>query len=727
MIFDNAVFIKPDTPFCREFSFENYAPVFRKRFSLAGVKNAKLYICALGIGYPYINGQKVSDDLFPAPMSNYMKTLWYKEYDVSHLLKTGENVITVFCGNGFFNEAIDTKSWGLEKAQWRDHPKVILRLEVDGKTALVSDPSFKCQNASATWFNQIRKGEYFNGNLYEENIAEIDYDDSAWPYAWKDYAPPTGVFRKCDCEPIRECEILEPVQVYKTGERKYLFDLGRNISGYIRLTVTGQKDDVLKIRYCEEVTEELQPCYNEMDVYPSYLQREGFQTDKFICSGREMTWSPRFTYHGFRYMEIDGITDIDATDVKGVFVHEDIPRRTEFRCSNPFLNQLFQAGIQSTYSNLFYSLTDCPTREKMAWTNDFMASAEQLLTNFAAEKMLKKYQQDIYDAMLPDGSLPGILPGAGWGYRFEMGPMGDGILFELPYRVYLHSGDDTMLKEALPYFERYFRYLDSKRDARGFVCFGLGDWAQPDNVDQTKDAEMEAAIINGALEYYFYTVAAIVDKEKNTEKAEQVKQFVIRNFLDTKGRCVVHKQCPVAMLLYYGLYEDMEPLKKQLVQLLEENAFHLSCGMVGIRRLLLALNRCGLPEYAYKVLTAEGYPGYKHWFDRGATSLYERWEPDRLYSSHNHHMLSDCLSWMIKTLAGITVQCDGTVSYQLDPVFIPELDFVECTYNGTQGKIAVRWERKDGKICLHVEKDADVPLYYKGTLLTGTNMVLTCN
>jgi len=726
VIFDNAVFIKPDIPFERGFSFENSAPVFRKRFVLDSVKPAKLYACGLGIGYYYINGQKVSDDVLTPPMSNYMKTLWYMEYDVSHLLREGENVITVFCGNGFFNETLDTKSWSLEKAQWRDLPKVILRLEMDGQTVLVSDDSFKCLPSTATYFNLIRKGEYFNANLYEEQITQIDYDDSGWACARKDYTAPTGVFRKCECEPVRECEVLDPVQIYKTGENKYLFDIGRNISGYIRLTVTGRKDDVLTIRYCEEVTEDLKPCYNEMDVYPSYLQQEGFQMDKFVCSGKEMTWSPKFTYHGFRYMEIDGITDLETTRVQGVFVHEDIPRRTSFRCSDAFLNRLFEAGIQSTYSNMFYSLTDCPTREKMAWTNDFMASAEQLLVNFAAEKMIKKYQQEIFDAMLGDGSLPGILPGAGWAYRFEMGPMGDGILFELPYRLYLHTGDDSLLKESMPYFERHFRYMDSKKDAQGLTHHGLGDWAQPDNVDQQKDADREISIINAALEYYFCTIAAIVDREKYTEKAEAVKRFVIQNFLDEQGRCVVHKQCPVAMLLHYGLFDDMEPLKAQLVQLLEEKDWHLSCGMVGIRRLLPALNKCGLPEYAYKVLTAEGYPGYKYWFDLGATSLYERWEPDRLYASHNHHMLSDCLSWMVKTLAGVTVRCDGKPACYLDPVFVPELDYVDFSYNSNLGKIAVRWERKNGKICLQVEKDPAVPLYYKGELLTGEKLELVC-
>ncbi len=717
MVFDHAVFIKPDIPFQREFSWENCAPVVRKKFSLDSTKDAKLFVCALGFGYYYINGKKVSEDLFSTPFSHYMKSLYYNEYDVSHLLNKGENVITIFLGNGFFNETMDTKTWSLEKAMWRDVPKVILRLEVDGKTALVSDDSFKCLAESATYFNQIRRGEYFNANLYDETITSLDYDDEAWPRARKDYTAPTGVFRKNECQPIRECEVFSPVNIRKTGEQKYLFDMGQNISGYIRLTVTGKKDDLLTIRYAEEITENFELEYYGMDTYPSYIQSEGFQTDKFICSGEEMTWSPMFTYHGFRYIEIDGIRDIDDITVKSVYVHQTAERRTRFSCSNEFLNKLFEAGINSTYSNMFYALTDCPTREKMAWTNDVMASAEQLMLNFDSLKLVEKCQQDVFDAMLFDGSLPGIIPSPGWWYNWENGPIGDGILFELPYRMYLHTGNDSLLRESLPYFEKHFRYIDSQKDEEGLTHYGLGDWSPPVPAFYEGIGGVQVPLINAAFEHYFYKIASLVAPEKYQDKVAETKQFVIDHFIDESGRCRLHKQCSVALLIDFELYEDLEPLKNQLAELIQEEDFHLYCGMVGIRRLLHALSRCGLQEYAYKILTAEGHPGYKHWFDHGATTLYERWEPDLDYASHNHHMFSDYLSWMIKTMAGISIPKAGELSFQIEPVFLTDLDFVDCTYESFAGEIHVAWKRTEEGIRLTIERDDSVPVFYHGKRL----------
>lgn len=717
MIFDNAVFIKPDVEFNREFSFENYAPVLRKKFHLKETKNAKLYVCGLGFGYYFLNGKKVSEDLFTAPFGNYMKSLWYNEYDVSHLLLKGENVITIFLGNGFLNETIGSKTWSLEKAMWRDVPKVILRLEVDGKTALVSDDSFKCLENSAVFFNQIRRGEYFNANLYDESITALSYDDSAWNRARKDYTQPTGVFRKNECPPIRECEVLSPISVRKTGKNKYLFDMGRNISGYIRLTVSGIKDDLLTIRYSEEVNENFELDHRDMDVYPSYYVKEGFQTDKFICSGKKITWSPKFTYHGFRYIEIDGITDIQNTDVLAVFVHQKLKRRTEFNCSDSFLNKLFEAGVNSTYSNMFYCLTDCPTREKMAWTNDVAASVEQIMINFEAEAFFEKCQQDVFDSMLSDGSMPGIIPSPGWWYKWEIGPIGDAILFEIPYRMYLYTGDKTLLKKSLPYFEKHFRYIDSKKDEKGFTYHGLGDWSPPEPAFNEGVDEKEVPLINACFEHYFYKIASLIDDKKYAHKAEETKRFVIDNFIDASGRCTVNKQCSVSMLIYYDLFDDINPLKNQLLELVQNNNFHLYCGMVGIRRLFHALTKCGLPEVAYKVLTLEGHPGYKHWFDMGATTLFERWEPEQIYSSHNHHMFSDFMSWMIKNIVGISTSYEEELSYNINPIFFKELDFANCTYDSLKGRISVSWKRQNDEIHLTIEKDDNVLLFHNGVRL----------
>lgn len=395
MVFENASFIKPDIPFCRDFKNKNTAPIFRKKFIIDKFDDAKLYVCGLGYAYYYINGEKVSEDMFTAPVSDYNKTLWYNEYDISRLLCEGENTIAVICGNGFYNESILT-NWKFHEASWRDNPKFILELEADGEIILQSNSSWKCNPESSVYFNQLRMGEYYDANIIGESWINPDFDDSGWGYAVNDDTPPLGVFRKCECEPIREEKVYSPVKAIRINDTTCVYDFGQNMSGYVRLKIKGNKGDEITFRYCECVGEDNRPVYYGMDKY--YLQ-SGFQTDKLICSGNEMVWSPRFVYHGFRYIEVSGADYCDKLDIYAVFVHQDINRRTEFRCSDEYINKLFNCGVMSSLSNMFYMLTDCPTREKFGWTNDAQSSCEQMLTNFETEKLLAKWYQDIKDAM----------------------------------------------------------------------------------------------------------------------------------------------------------------------------------------------------------------------------------------------------------------------------------------------------------------------------------------
>ena len=463
MVFDGISFIKPDVVWKKEFTGENHAPMFRKKFYVESVENARVYICGLGYGYCYINGKAITKDLFTAPMSNYDKTLWYNTYDVTEHIKKGENVIGVWCGNGWYNEDLETV-WKFHEAVWRDVPKFILRLDIDGKRFLSSDDDWKCQPDSAVWFNALRSGEYFDARKYDKNWATVDFDDTQWDNAVLDEKQPKGNFRECTCEPIRECEEYKPIRILSTEDGRFVYDLGQNISGYIRLRITGDTGRMLTIRYGEQIKEDNSREINNMLQFYTGCE---FQTDRFICSGEEFVWSPKFAYHGFRYIEIEGLKSADEADVLGIFVHQDIEKRTEFSCSDEFLNKMFTAGVFSTYSNMFYNLTDCPTREKLGWTNDAQSSAEQVMTNFKAEDFFRRWLVDIYDAMLPDGTLTGVIPTAVYGYDGANGPVCDGVLFEVPYRLYLHTGDKTPLCESLEYFDKYFGFLDSKMDKDG--------------------------------------------------------------------------------------------------------------------------------------------------------------------------------------------------------------------------------------------------------------------
>ncbi len=718
-MFEKSYFIKPDIEFDARFLSQNPAPIFRKSFHLEKTENAVINVCALGIGYFYINGKPISEDLFTAPVSDYRKTLWYTSYDVTDLLCEGKNTVSAILGDGWHNEPFKT-AWNHNEASWRDLPKLICQLDIDGKTVLVSDDTWKCTPTSAVTFNAIRSGEYFDSRLYDEAMFDKGYDDSKWNFAQLDNNAPQGTFRECICEPIRECEVFPAVSVIKTGDMRYVFDICQNISGYVRIKTTGKCGDELIIRYSEQLHPDNTRRLNDMETY--YLSENyEFQTDKFICNGKPFTWSPRFAYHGFRYIEIDGIRDINDIEVSGVFVHQAVEKRMKFECSNPLLNKLFYMGQMATYSNMFYSLTDCPTREKLGWMNDAQSSAEQIMTDFKAEKFFSKWSQDIFDAVNEEGALPGIVPTPLWGYDWGNGPVSDGAMFEIPYVIYKHTGDATLLKAALPYFKKYLSYLDTRVSESGFVEFGLCDWANPlDSQDF-----IPTAFINPVLMYSFYNKAALSaklcgnedDENYFTQRGNKLLSEVKKAYIDEKGECTVCEMTAVAMLIYFDMYDKLTPLSNQLKRLVEENNMRHKCGMVGLRRLYIALNKCGLQEYAYKIITAEGYPSYKGWIDSGATTLQEFWDVDK--DSKNHHMYSDFMSWMVKTILGISIDEEklGSVTINIEPFYFEDLTYAKGIYNTVKGDVNVEWKRENESINLSITIDEGVCAYYKGKLL----------
>lgn len=716
-IFENSRFIKPDVIF--EKGNKSYAPMFRKIFSLdRSVHHAVLHVCGLGIGYFYINGELVTEDLFIAPLSDYAKTLWFNSYDVTDKVRKGNNLFAAVCGNGWYNEGLPS-AWDFDKASWRDTPKLIAALEADGQTVLVTDGSWKCFCDPAVLYNQLRSGEYFDSRLYDENWISDTFLDDSWNYAKEDENPPKGVFRECTCEPIRKCEILSPVNIIQTGDKKYVFDFGKNISGYIRLTVDQASGDEVMIEYAEQISEEGSRCLNDMD---TYYYDSAFQTDRFICCGKPFTWSPRFVYHGFRYAVITGIRDIHAVEVRAVFVHQDIRIRSNFSCSDERINKLFEMGQNATLSNLFYAPTDCPTREKLGWMNDAQASVHQMLTDFETERLFEKWFTDICDAMKEDGSLPGIVPTAGWGYEWGNGPVSDGCLFEIPYRIYLHTGSDALLKKGLPYFEKYLQYLASRENEMGELDRGLDDWAAPVNEDK-----VDAAFINGLLRIKFLKITALarercqITNEDLMSRIASEKKRIINRYIEN-GRCIINKQTAVAMLIYFEVYEKQEPLKQQLKELVESKNYHHDCGMVGLRYLYTALNICGFQELAFRIICSEGYPSYMDWLKDGGTSLYERWD---MTESKNHHMYSHFMAWLVNTILGIKpdIRYPGFKKIVIDPFFPEGLTYATGSCNTVNGRVTVAWERTDDAVKMQIDVSEGMEVCYKDAQRTVCEQV----
>ena len=715
-MFENARFIKSSAS--NDITRKTYAPMFRRRFVVKGsFSKASLVICGLGYIYSYINGQKITQDLFTAPVSNYLKTLWYNEYDVTKFISEGENIFAAVCGNGWYNEVI-TSAWSYDKSEWNDTPKLIMVLYIDGRAIFTSDDEFRVTVDTPFLFNQLRSGEYYDARKYDNKWNQLSFDDSQWEHAKYDTNPPTGEFRKCECEPINECKVFKAISITQIDGDTYVFDFGQNMSGYVRIDTNLPSGEKLVIKYSELLNPDGTRNTNHMEDY--YGESE-IETDILICNGEQFSWSPRFTYHGFQYVTISGISDINKIKVQGVFVHQDIAERADFECSNPVLTKLYKCGKVSCWSNMFYQMTDCPTREKLGWLNDARASTKQLLTNFEMEKLFSKWMTDITDAMREDGSMPGIAPTCGWGYDWGNGPVSDGILFEIPYQMYIQTGNPTLLKKTIPYFERYLAYLDSRKDIDHLIKFGLPDWAAPGEKTQ-----LPVEFINAVLEYYFLHITQIAKKlngdsdKEYAIKTKQQKEMILNTYI-REGRCIYSEQTAVSMLIYYGIYREMEPLSKQLKELVEKQNYHHNCGMVGLRHLYYALSESGLTDYAVRMITSSDYPSQGYWISLGANTLWELWEPRM---SRNHHMYSDFMGWVIDTLLGIksNESHPGYSEIHVDPKFPININYAKGYVNTVAGRIEVSWERKQNIISVSINVPKGMRAFYGNNMLdTGNN------
>lgn len=719
MYFSGASFIKPARQFERAYSETNPAPIYAKAFTLASLpKKAELAFCALGMGYAYINGKRVSEDLFMSPPSNYDRTLWYVKYDVTSLLQKGENLIVFLCGNGFLNEDCDN-AWDSPTATWRDFPKVIAALWADGEQIAVTDGTWRVAPRSPYLMNRLRLGVTYDARIPAPETIGVHEISAWWESAIVDDRAPQGELCYYDAEPVRECETFAPVSVKRTGEGRYLYDFGVNSSGYVRVRTAESSGTTLTLRYVESLDANGDLFYNDMLRF--YHQGE-FQTERLICNGEVLEWSTLFSFYGFRYVEVSGVESETPPTLTGVFTHQDIARKSGFSCSEPRLEELFACGIRSSYSNMFFMPTDCPTREKYGWMNDAQSSAEQFLVDFDAIRMLKMWNRSICDAVDDEKGLPGIVPTHGWGYNWGNGPVSDGSLFEQAYRIYLHSGDGSDLCYNLPYFRRYLAFLKRKENADGFVDFGLFDWVHP--ISRIYSAEhIPVTFINAVYRVKFNRIAALAarlggedDREFCDEEKRQIA-LIKKHYMDESGRCKLDEQTALAMLIYHGVYEELEPLAAQLKALVEKNNYHHECGMVGIRHLYMALNRCGLHDHAYRILTAEGYPSYFDWLKKGVSTLCETW---KMHASQNHHMLSDFMSWIMKTVVGISPDDNAPIfdEIEVDPVFIDALDYASGYHDSPRGRVACAWKRAErGKILLSVTAPCDGYVRYKGEFL----------
>lgn len=696
-------------------TFDSPSILLRKGFFLNKVSGKYLLrVCGLGFGVYYVNGKVITEDVFITPVSDYNKTLWYTEYDVTDLVCSGQNLICAELGNGFYNENFET-SWGYHKAEWRDTPCLWAELFENDKCILKTDESWKGKASAATYYNQLRSGEYFDSRRMDDWISS-EYSDNDWTYARFAVKQPRGVFRSCTCPPIREFDRLSPISIAK-NENGYIFDFGLNRSGYVELDVTEEAGTELTLRYSEEIDGNNDLNLNNCNCY----QGAPFQVDKIICNGNRIIWKPKFTYHGFRYLEICGLKSEPTTKTAtAIFTHQALDSTSEFSSSDETLNKIWDAGLRSTLSNTFYSLTDCPTREKLGWLNDAQASMAQVLLNFDSKAFFKKWIVDICDTMNDEGNISGIAPTPNWGY--DWGVVTGGIIITLPYMLYKYTGDTEALRYAMPYMKHYYKY-HCEHIGDSF----LGDWNGSSNLPTPVIFIDELYRLIFANIFTDLTPEEAEDHEFYLNQSRLFRAEFISKYI-TNGRCVIDEQVAVCACIVLELGEKNE-LREQLIKLLKRSDNHIYCGMVGIQFLYKALLKLGESELWLDVILNDTPPSFKVWIEGGATTLYETFDENAHTISRNHHMFSNVIQHFTENILGITVMDASQKTYAVNPIMTTRLTFANGGIRIPDEKnssIYVEWDIKDGKRTLRITASGDAIAIYRTERITAERTFCEC-
>ena len=652
-----------------------------------------------------LNGKKVSDHILDPGFTDYRKRALYVSYDVTSYLKGGKNAVGILLGGGWFNAPVPDL-FSFESAGWSMSPRALMHLTLDyadGKTQVIAtDPTWKWSTGEIR-FNGIRGGETIDHNYDQPGWSTASYRPDNWKPV-KLVAAPKGRLVSQQAPPIRVHESIRPISVHEVKPGIYLFDLGRNIAGFAQLKTKGPKGTKVTLQYNEA---RLPDGTVDMDHTHSHTYGR-FQTDEFILAGKGLeSFEPRFTYHGFRYIQVSGLKEKPSLDsLTGKWVSTDPEEAGEFTCADPRINKL-QTAFKRTYLNNLHSIpTDCPQREKMGWMDDGCVDMELGFMNYDTPNFYTKWIHDMQDAQDANGHVPDIVPTSVWGRSHrgnEPGDMADpwwgGAAVMAPWKVYQQYGDKQILEEGFDSMRRYVDYLTSTaKDC--CIEWGLGDWLD----ESAGGGGRRVPVIQTSTAAYFYTAdivsktAKILGKSKDADRyralADQIKKRFIERFYDkSTGRFAKDSETAQAIPIAVGIAPFVG---QELLFSIVERADHISSGIVGTLYVFHAMSMVGSESFLWRMLSNDTFPGWIYMMDHGATSLWEDWKGE---NSLNHPTLGCVGYWLYDGLGGIRTdsKLPGYKHFEIKPIMPDpnemELKGARASYNSVYGKIACSWKR----------------------------------
>lgn len=687
------------------------ARYLRKEFVAdKSVKKAVLYISGIGSSESYINGKRVSEDIFAPGPSLYTDRVYYNVYDVTDLLAKDKNTIGVALGNGRYFGMRDPGmlTFGL--------PSLLAQLEIeyaDGSQAMVvSDTSWKVTSKGPIVANNEFDGEEYDARLELGAWSKNGFNDANW-LAVDVMDTPAGELTVQPNPNLRIQEVVKPIGITERPDGKYIIDMGQNLVGWLTVNLKGKKEQPVTMKFAEMIKD-------DGSLYLDNL-RTAEVTDIYTpAQDGEFSWEPSFVYHGFRFVEISGLDyKPELSSFTGKVIYDDMKTSGKFETSNQTVNQVYKNAYWGIRGNYRGMPTDCPQRdERHGWLGDRVTGAygESFIFNNAL--MYNKWLQDIEDSQSPEGSISDVSPRYWTIYNDDV--TWPAAYFYVANLMYRQFGDKSAIIKHYPSMKRWMEHMERTAMQDNIIIKDTyGDWCMPPETQQLIHSQDPARKTDGPIlsTTMYYSLLNMMsefaklsgreaDAPAYLDLAAKMKAAYNAKYFNTETAQYGNNTVTANMLsLRLGLVPEgyEEKVFANIVKKTEEDfGGHVSTGVLGIQHLMRGLTEYGRVDMAWKIATNDTYPSWGYMAKNGATTIWELWNgntADPAMNSANHVMLlGDLIIWYYEDLAGI--KCDPeTVAYKkliMAPVFPEGLDTVSASYESVYGEIKSAWTKKDG-------------------------------
>lgn len=693
------------------------SPMLRRVFSLKEKPaRARLYITSRGLYEAEINGSVVGNEVLTPGWTSYHHRLQYQTYDVTGMLVEGDNAIGARLGDGWYRGYIAFRG---NRNEYGDHLGLLCQLEItyeDGSTSVIgSDEEWKA-STGAILASDIYNGESYDARLEQEGWSSPGFDDDDWlpvrigdPYEGRLIAPAGP--------PVRRIEEIKPIEILKTPEGDTVLDMGQNMVGRIRMTVSGEAGTKVSIRHAEVLDK-------EGNFYTENLRAADQKIEYVLKGGGEEVYEPVFTFQGFRYIAVEGFPgEVQLENFTGIVIHSDMEPTGVFECSNPLINQLQHNIVWGQKGNFVDVPTDCPQRdERLGWTGDAQVFAETASFNFNAASFYTKWLGDVAADQTEDGQVPHVVPDVLRG--FSATGWADAAVI-IPWTLYLRYGDKGILEKQYDSMAAWVGYMKKQAGNSYLWTNGThyGDWLayatdRSDYPGATTSKDMLATAFFAYSTSLMEKTARVLGRDSEAEEYaslwKRIQEAFVNEYVTANGRMESNTQTAYTIALKFGLLP--RGLQAQAADRLaaDVRSFnnHITTGFLGTPYLCHVLSDNGKLDTAYDLLNQDTYPSWLYPVKMGATTIWERWDgikPDGTFqnpgmNSFNHYAYGAIGSWLYGVVAGIEPDPDepGFKHILISPKPGGGLTNARAALDSMYGKIESEWEVAGGLFNLRV-------------------------